>query len=225
LICTESALEADLGETLLWRGGIERHVVGSAADGLSAARAWRPDIVVIERDLPEALRLITEIRGDPQARRASLVVVARADFEPIEVELLEAGANAILRLPATAEWDTRLARLVAVPARREVRLPVEFELETSSGPGIQTAAASALNLSVSGVLIETDFELRLGDDLDLRFTLPDRAAAISGCGHVVRQAGRCRYGIEFYGLEGDGVALVREYVERLGPHGGSGSQL
>jgi len=225
LICTEGTFDAELGETLLWRGEVDRHVVHSAEDGLAAARAWRPDLVVIDRDLPQAVRLVTQIRGDAKARHASLVIIARADFEPVEVELIEAGANAILRLPASAEWDDRLARLIAVPVRREVRLPVRFELEASAGPGVQAAAATALNLSVNGILIETDFDLHLGDDLDLRFNLPESSEAVSGCGHVVRHAGRHRYGVEFYGLEADGPELVRIYVERSELPGAGRSQL
>ena len=225
LICTEGAFDVDLADTLLWRGEVERHVVHSAEEGVAAARAWRPDMVVIDRDLAQAARLITEIRRDPKTRRISLIVVARADFGPVEIELLEAGANAILRLPASAEWDDRLARLIAVPGRREVRLPVHFELETQRGSGVQAAVATVLNLSVNGILIETDRELRLGDDLDLRFNLPESGATVSGCGHIVRHAGRHRYGVEFYGLEADGPELVRNYVDRLETPSASSSQL
>jgi CheY-like chemotaxis protein len=225
LICTEGTFDVDLADTLLWRGEVERHVVHSAEEGMAAARAWRPDLVVIDRDLAQAARLIAEIRRDTRTRRVSVIVVARADFEPVEIELLEVGANAILRLPASAEWDDRLARLVAVPTRREVRLPVHFELETQMGPGVQAAVATVLNLSVNGILIETDTELRVGDDLDLRFNLPEGGATVSGCGHIVRQAGRRRYGVEFYGLEADGPELVRNYVDRQETPGASSSQL
>ena len=225
VICTEGSFDRELGDTLLWRGEVERHVVHSAEEGLSAVRGWRPEIAVIDRDLPQALKLISEIRRDSKVRRTSLVVVARTDFEAVELELLEAGANAVLRLPASGEWDGRLARLIAVPARRELRLPVQFELEASVGLGVEAATALALNLSVNGILIETDFELQLGDDLDLRFRLPQSEAPVSGCGHVVRHAGRHRYGVEFYGLEADGAELVRSYVEEAGPPGVDRSQL
>jgi CheY-like chemotaxis protein len=215
LICSSAPLDEELGATLLWREEIERRCTGSADEALEAALTARPDLIVIDRDLSGAAGLVSALRRDPRTRRISIVVIARSDFEPSEVELLEAGANAVLRLPAGGEWDDRLARLIAVPVRREVRLPVQFELEARTGPGVQAAVAMALNLSMSGALIETDFDLKVGDDLDLRFYLAELDATVVGCARVVRHAGRRRYGIEFYGLEGEGAELVRRYVELI----------
>jgi CheY-like chemotaxis protein len=215
LLCTEGSFDTELGETLLWRDEVERQSASSAEQALAAARCQQPDVMLVDRDLPQAARLVHDVRRDPKMRRVSVVVIARTDFEAVEVELLEAGANAVLRLPVTPDWDDRLARLVAVPVRREVRCPVQLELEADAGPGIRAAAATALNLSINGILIETDAELRVGDDLDLRLSLPELSATVAGCGRVVRHAGRHRYGVEFYGLEGEGADLVRSYVERL----------
>lgn len=225
LICSEIALDAELAETLLWRDEVERRMARSLDEALAAARALKPDVVIVDRDLPQAARLVSELRRDLKTRRVSVVVIARTDFEAVEVDLLEAGANAVLRLPATPEWDDRLARLVVVPVRREVRLPVHLELEARTGAGVHAGVATALNLSESGILLETDIELHVGDDLDLRFHLPDAAATVSGCGRVMRHAGRHRYGVEFYGLEGDGPDLVRQYVTRLDIPSRDASQL
>src|SRR5512138_1400598 len=151
LLCTEGTFDDALGETLLWRDEVERQTTRSADEALTAARAQQPDVILVDRDLPQAARLVHDVRRDAMLRRMSVVVIARSDFEAVEVELLEAGANAVLRLPADADWDDRLARLVTVPARREVRCPVQLELEADAGPGVQAAAGTALNLSVNGV--------------------------------------------------------------------------
>jgi len=215
LICTQWSLDVELAETLLWRDEIERRFVGDVEAALASARASKPDIAVVDRDLPEAARLVRELRQDSRTRRLSIVVVARTDFESVEVDLLEAGANAVFRLPAGPEWDDRLVRLVAVPVRGEARLPVQFELEARMATGVHAAVAMAINLSVSGILIETDFDLHVGDDVDLRFHLPEMETTVVGCGRVVRHAGRRRYGIEFYGLEGEGSEAVERYVEMV----------
>ena len=112
LICTQKDLGVDLGQTLLWRNGVERQVVGHQEEALLVAMAARPQLVVVDRDLPGAGRLVTGLREDPLTRQLSIVVVARGDFDPAEVELLEAGANAILRIPAGPEWNDRLQRLI-----------------------------------------------------------------------------------------------------------------
>jgi CheY-like chemotaxis protein len=215
LICTETPLDEDLGETLLWRDDILQRVVASAPEAHAAALADLPEVVVVDRDVPGAALLIEELRREPKTRQVSIVVLARSEFEPIEVELLEAGANAVLRFPPGPEWDDRLARLIAVPVRRDVRFPVQFEIEARVGHGVHAANAVALNISVNGLLVETTFELALGDDLDLSFPLPELNATVVGCARVIRHAGRFRYGLEFYGLESDGAQLVRQYVELI----------
>jgi DNA-binding NarL/FixJ family response regulator len=88
LICAPDPLTDELHDTLLWREGIERHVASSFVEALSKAVAVRPDLAVVDRDLPEARRLVEDLRT---VGRFSIAIVARGDVEPDEVELLEAG--------------------------------------------------------------------------------------------------------------------------------------
>src|SRR5207253_4725085 len=129
LICTHADLASDLGQTLLWRQEVGRRVVTRLEEARMIALAARPSIVVVDRDLPWAGRLVSALREDPSTRGLSIVVVARGDFDPGEVELLESGANAILRLPVDAEGDQRLQRLVDVPVRKEARFSVSLSVE------------------------------------------------------------------------------------------------
>lgn len=212
LICSPSALDAELSDTAVWRSGLSRYVVSDIDEALTEAARIRPDLVFIDRDMPGADRLVSAVRRDAHTRRASIVVIARGDMDPIEVELLEAGANAILRLPVTAEWDERLEKLASVPMRRELRAPVQFELEARSGDGVEAQTATVLNVSVGGMLIDCAFKLQIGDDLDVSFQLPGSEVTIRGTARVMRHAGRTQYGVEFYGLEGDGHDLIAAFV-------------
>jgi CheY-like chemotaxis protein len=212
LICTASSLDDELGGTVLSRGDVIRHSVSRAEDVLPRALEVKPDIILLDRDMPEADRVVLALRKEAATRRASVVVMARGELDPLEVELLEAGANAILRLPVSPDWDERLDRLMQVPHRREVRLPIGFEVEARLGGAIEAASALALNVSVSGMLIDTAYTLHIGDDVDFSFHLPGGETVIRGCGRVVRQAGRTQFGVEFYGLEGDGREQIAAWV-------------
>src|SRR5438093_2132090 len=123
LICSQEDLQPELGQTLLWRGGIERHVATRLEEARMMAVAAKPDIVVVDRDLPRADKLVAALRDDPSTRRLSIAIVARGDLDPSELELLEAGANAILRLPPGPDWDERLLRLLDIPAPPRAPLP------------------------------------------------------------------------------------------------------
>src|SRR5882762_1595241 len=159
LICSQADLQPELGHTVLWRAGIERHVARRLEEARTMAVAARPDVVVIDRDLPRAYELVAALREDPGTRRVSIAIVARGDLDPAELALLDAGANAILRLPPGPDLDERLVRLLDVPVRREARLRVELGVDTL-GTGVgERVPAHAVNLSRSGILIETAVEL------------------------------------------------------------------
>jgi CheY-like chemotaxis protein len=211
LICTQAELEPDLGHTLLWREGVERHVAGRLEDACMMAVAAKPDIVVVDRELPRSDRLVAALRQDPSTRGLSIVVAARGDFDPAEVELLEAGANAILRLPAGPEWDERLPRLMDVPVRKEARFTVHVDVEETVGAG-DPAAALAINLSMSGMLLESPIPLGVGDEIQLRFQIPDSESTVATTGRVVRVAGAGQYGVEFRRVESDASKRLHAFV-------------
>jgi hypothetical protein len=212
LICASSSLEDELNKTLLWRADMERHEAVRYEQALSMAVAARPDVVVVDRVFPRALDLVGAVRRDPSTRGCSMVVVADGDFEPAEVELLEAGANAILRFPSGDDWDTRLDRLLNVPVRREARFSVSFAVETTHGG--ETMAGQARNLSAHGMLLQSLAPLAIGDLLSFSFALPD--AAIDGSGTVMRHAGGNHYGVFFEQLERDGRTQIQRFVGALG---------
>ena len=212
LICTQAELEPDLGHTLLWRAGVERHVATRLEDARMMALAARPDIVVVDRELPRSDKLVAALREDPSTRGLSIVVAARGDFDPSEVELLEAGANAILRLPAGPEWDERLPRLMNVPVRREARFTVHFDVEETVGAG-DPAAALALNLSMSGMLLESPIPLAVGDEIQLRFQIPESESTVATPARVVRVAAPGQYGVEFRGVDTGASGDLRAFVD------------
>jgi CheY-like chemotaxis protein len=215
LICSHGDVKEDLGGTLLWRDDIERHVVAKMEEAQMLAVAARPRLVVIDRDLPWAARILTALRADPSTRALSLVVMARGDFDPAEVELLEDGANAILRLPAGPEWNERLERLMDVPVRKEARFPVSFDVETSINGG-GPANAQAVNLSASGMLIETEVALNVQDDVQLQVGLPVSIDPLRIPAHVVRLAAPSQYGVEFRSLGPLESRRIKGYLATLG---------
>ena len=215
LLCTHADVKDDLSGTLLWRDDVERRVVIKMDEALMFAVAAKPKLVVIDRDLPWAARAVTALREDPSTRGLSVVVMARGDFDASEVELLECGANAILRLPAGPEWNDRLQRLMEVPVRKEARFPVAFEVETSSNGGGGKAEAQALNLSANGILIETGSPLGMQEEIQLQFRLAPAPDAIRVSGQVVRMAAPTQYGIEFRSLGAHESRRIQKFLDAL----------
>jgi hypothetical protein len=215
LICTHSDLETDLGQTMLWRQDVDRHLVGRLEDARTMALAARPSIVVVDRDLPWAGRLVSALREDASTRNLSIVVIARGDFDPGEIELLESGANAVLRLPVGHDADARLERLVHVPVRKETRFSVSFQVDAFAAGGGAPEPALALNLSRNGMLMEASSALHVGEDVVLQFPLGDEPPDVRSRGRVVRVATETRYGIEFTDVAPEVSTRLHYFLETL----------
>lgn len=217
VICSSEDLAPALGGTVLWRQDFQRHFAGTLDEARSALDAVRATLVLVERDLPWAKDIVKAIRQDADTRRCSLAVLAHGDFQPVELELLEAGANAVLRLPPGEDWDKRVARLLQVTARRDTRVPVHLRLEATLGAAEDPFTATTVNLSETGMLIAAPVRLGLGQELDFALQLPGISGLVSGRARVVRLAKHFEYGLEFTDLGGEFLDRLRELLQRPGP--------
>lgn len=179
------------------------------------ALAVRPELVLIDRDMPRAEELVLRLRGDESTRGLPIAIIAKGDFEPGEVVFLEAGANAVLRLPVDEKWDQRLVKLMSVPMRREARFPVHLRIRDLLRDSAE-AVGLAVNLSLHGMLVEAHAPLDLHERLSFAFRLrEDDHDKVSGHGRVVRQAAPMQYGVEFERLDYAGAARIQHFVATL----------
>jgi len=216
LVCCEDAGKAgqDLGPSFVWRNEAARRVVTRLEDARDAVRE-RPRLLLVERDLPWAASFTRSVRGDEKTRATSIAVFAPPEFHAVEVELLQSGANAVLRLPVSRDWDKRLARLLHVAPRQAVRVPMAVEIET--GEETHITLGSTMNLSETGLLVRSPAPLHLRADVGFTLRLPG-SDPVRGRARVVRASGRDCFGIEFSELDGDCLDGIRDFVTlRMAP--------
>jgi CheY-like chemotaxis protein len=207
-------LASELGGTVLFRKNVERVAAAGAQEVCQLADRGRLDVVVVDSALPGAAALVAALRQDPITRAIAIVALGRSEFGFDHLDLLEAGANAILPLPPAQDWDDRLMRLIHVPVRKTTRFPVNLSLQGGLRDGASFAARVA-NLSVHGLLLECRHPLKVGEDVSLVFELPRGHGEISAKGSVVRQARADRFGVELTHVEGDGRVRIKRYVEAV----------
>lgn len=204
VVCSGRSLSRDLGGTILFRDGItiEEHPTLAAAQ--TRLGAGGVALTIIDKELGGLEPFIKNLRKSVTLRSVSLAVLSRDDFDPAEVELLTAGANGILRLPPTEAFDQKVSQLVAIPPRREVRVPVQIQVEAIAGFGT-TMPVVSVNLSPSGMLVESSYDLVIGDDISVSCRLRETSAAVfRATGKIVRRTARNQYGIRFTSiLEGE----------------------
>ncbi|MBK5255408.1 MAG: PilZ domain-containing protein [Vicinamibacteria bacterium] len=196
LICSNRSLDGDLKGTLLFRSDVQREQVRSTTEAQARLSAGGIALFCIHREVRGVEVLIKALRRSAALKRMSIVVFSEDDFDPSEVEVLEAGANAILRLPPADDFDQRLGQLIEVPTRKDVRLPVRLQVTASSGFGA-TVPVLAQNLSRTGILIESNHELNMGDEVSIALRFQESGALFTATAHITRTAGPNRYGARF----------------------------
>lgn len=208
VVCAAPALAEGLRSTPLWRGNIDRHVTGSAEETRKLVAQFRPNLIVIDRDLPAAEALVREFRA---SQRCSIAVIAPGEVQASEVVLLECGANAILRFPPGPDWEDRLARLIEVPTRKQVRIHVDLEVEGLFGT--EQVRGRVANISRTGMLLECPTQARIGDEMKFQLHL-SQSTILNGTARVVRFAGTNLYGCEFGGMDSYDLRRLEFFLQQ-----------
>jgi DNA-binding response OmpR family regulator len=206
------------GDTEAWSARVEVRRAATAAEGLALQRAESADVVAVDLDLPDgpAEAFCESVRAMKSQRRVSLIVVCGPD-EDARRRAADCQANAhIVRPPTAGGLAAEIERYLAVPQRARYR--VLAQVRVGEGEKGYSFFCTSQNLSATGILLETDEALAVGQELDCSFFLPGRFK-VSAQGRVVREAaapGGRQVGVRFVELShGDAEALGR-FVETWG---------
>jgi len=207
LICSQRDLKPELAKTVIGRQGIEVYRVEKFADARLVGSSLGVQVILVDRDFPDAADFIRKLRKDAATRDRSIAVLARGSMPTTDSEVLAAGANAILRLPPGKDWDERFSKLLKVPVRQQARIVVQIQM--GSDPEYP---AAILNLSPGGLLLYTTRPLKVGDEIGFRFTVATNNGEVSGRGRVARDARPTGFGVEFLSIAGEGKESVLAFL-------------
>jgi CheY-like chemotaxis protein len=197
-----------------------------ARDLLDAVAKGPARLVVLGTRLPDLGldETIQRIREGPASGRVSILAVIPASEPPgIEGVVLGAGANAALRRPLDRfVLESWLAKLLAVPARVQARVPVHVQVVGTprQSPNGHFYGLTR-NLSVHGILLASPVKID-SEDVDLEIDLPEPEGRVRVLGRVVREAPDVGwpyigYGIEFLFLPEAAQRAIERMVKRESP--------
>src|SRR5512139_559172 len=186
----------------LGRGGVVVHPARTSEEVLSLHRQKGADLIITDNELPSmgGARLCTIIRTDAVLKGVSIIMIC--DPDPASLALCrDAGANAVLPKPLDpAELFARVAELIVVPQRKEMR--VLLQVSVDGGSLGAPFFASSENISISGMMIETAHRFSAGDRLQCSFYIGHNQ--IKAEAMVMRAesgSGRNRYGVRFMNID------------------------
>jgi hypothetical protein len=217
LLAVSARWQERLASTVLSRDAFERVPLPEGIDVVEAARAVKPRLILLEGTTEETRALLKRLRHDPATRRASLAVIVAAPTEPDEDALRQAGANVVLSgADAPAQWDDPFEQLLAVPPRKDVRVPVAMGVTSRLQKTGTEIRGVSVNVSLKGLLIELAEPVAPGTLLRLSFQLPSSTDELRLMGRVVWTApapGGTRCGVRFLGFHGSAMELIRAFVD------------
>jgi CheY-like chemotaxis protein len=165
---------------------------------------------------------IRRIRAAPSLRRVSILAVLPEGGDAA-AGLLRAGANAVLQQPLDPQrYESWITRLLAVPRRLDLRVPVQGEvLASTRDAGARHFSGLTRNLSQNGMLLASPLRLPVGagSDLDIELGLSGGLPRFRALGRVVREAHEVAwpyvgYGVEFLFVPPESQSTLLDFLAR-----------
>lgn len=170
-------------------------------------------LIVDLNDREEALGFLKKMRGSTSHKGAVSCGILNHGHETADA--FQAGASFVLGRPLSTNSIARALRacypLMLRERRRYFRCPVQAPTFVVSGssPEFQT---TSVNISETGVAINSPVPLKVGEKLQLRIHLPGRPRGITMAGEVCWTDATGRSGIHFLGLGKDAAEQLQGWL-------------
>jgi hypothetical protein len=143
----------------------------------------------------------------------SIIVVCNATDASL-ADCQASGANAIIVKPLRPDaFFAKMSELLVVPQRKDIRVLQRISVKSSEGD--TPFFAQSLNISISGMLIETDRTFKEGDRLTCAFNIAHSEIVVDCM--VMRMdstsSGRNRYGIKFINCNTKSLVIIDHFVK------------
>ena len=224
IVGAEDDLKNDLSGTVLLSRDVSREWVDDIRKARSRISRFKPHLIVIEWPEESILsQTIHALRHRGSGKKAGIVVVSRTLPAETEKRLIDAGANLILPVPVQPGlWNSYLKQLLNVTPRFNTRVGVTVALWSINLSGDRSECRGvSLNLSISGMLIQTRKELQAGAKLDMRFMLPGQDGEINVVGQIMwsmgEDTGTFRSGIQFIVMRNDARRRIAAFIDSILP--------
>ncbi len=201
-------------ETLFGRGTITTYPARTSEEILSIQEVRRADLIITESTLPlmGGVKLCAAIRGNPGLKNVSIIMTCDGTEES-RAQCREAQANAVITKPIDViQLFSKVSELIMIPQRKELRMPlratVQGDAENKPFTGISH------NISISGMLIETNRMLKVGERFTGTVAVGQRELVID-CEvmRVVPSAGRYRLGVKFLNPDTKSLIIIEQLVK------------
>lgn len=189
----------------------------SGRQAIEIHRREHVDLIVVDLQMRgmDGEQFTRTIRADAALRDVSILVFSDSPRPGLRERCLAFGANDFVAKPIKSEeLMARIWALLNVAARKRTMLLAHVDV-VDNGTQIEPFVGRILNLSTSGLLLETDTPLAEGRTLLLKFFVPGASAQVQITATVVRRsgtAGAVSWGVRFAALDPAVRRILTDYT-------------
>lgn len=216
IIIADSILNAVGKDSAVFgRGGIVVHPARTSEDILAIHREKKADLIIADHAMPTlgGARLCEAIRADDALRGVSIILACDAAQASLPL-CRETGANAVIEVPVDpVGLFTKMSELLVVPQRKDMR--ALLRVTVTGGAGGESFFATSENISISGMLLETNYRFKEQDRIICTFHIGH--SEVKADGMIIRVersgSGRNRYGVMFLSPPTRTLIVIEQFVK------------
>jgi len=205
----------DEGKNLLDRKDFQVFLAPSGLRALQIHRQEKVNLIVADLDMAEmgGDTICARIREESESRAVSVILICRDN--PTELQRgKNCGANICLTKPFSARTMLEhVEKLLTISIRRGYRVLLRAKVKGSQDN--LTFFCTSQNISATGMLIEAERPLLVGDQLSCSFYLPG-SAQVTTEGEIARVEnvadGRHLYGIRFTVISTEHRSEIEKFI-------------
>jgi len=202
-------------DTIFQRSNITTFSARTSEEVLNLHGIHKADVIITEEGLPlmGGIKLCSVIRNDARLKDVSVILICEG-IEPSLSQCRDAKANIVLSKPIDFPQLTwKVSELLLAPQRQDMRTLLHVSLKGMEKSS--TFLGVSHNLSISGMLFETDRVLKKGDRMTCTFQLGRREiVAEAEVKRLVKlSSGRFLYGVRFVSLDMKYIVLIDQFIK------------
>ena len=207
----------DKEKSILNRSDIKIFTATSGGEALAVHKAEKVDLIIVDLDMPgmNGDKFCSVIRRDEALKQVSIIIACDGTESDI-ARIRHCKANSYITKPIRpVQFLESVGRFLDVPERKSYRVLLKARVEGKFDN--EPFYCSSQNISVSGLLIETEKVLEKGDVLSCSFFLPGSECIVTDA-EVMRTVrgpeNSMSYGVRFLDLRPAFKTAIDTFIEK-----------
>ena len=201
MLVDDVRLFLNLEETFFRRTGCEIFTAQNGPEAIRIAKKEKPDLILLDLLMPEMNgdEVCRVIKSDVELKNTKVIMVSTQSDEETVQRCKRMGCDDYITKPINQRELLKSAAFhLGIPYRVHFRILVRIEVEGESDQGFFMGTSS--DISLSGMLVESDKRLPTGSNIVIQFVIPGEKNPARVRGKVARvdeMSFRDRFGLGY----------------------------